>query len=82
MVRLSNIVQQNNPISFSFTAPTAPLSGDEWVDLNSGIKYIYFIDSDTSQWVQFDAAQVYTTSGGTTSASDGLAKALALIYGE
>ena len=41
------------------TAPTTPGEGDTWFDTTSGRTYIYYTDTDTSQWVEssppFDA---------------------------
>jgi hypothetical protein len=41
------------------TAPTTPSSGDTWFDSTSGRTYIYYVDTDSSQWVEanppFDA---------------------------
>jgi hypothetical protein len=39
--------------SISETAPTNPDTGDIWFDSETGITYIYYIDSDGFQWVQF-----------------------------
>ena len=34
------------------TAPTTPSTGDTWIDTASGRTYIYYTDTDTSQWVE------------------------------
>ena len=34
------------------TAPTTPSSGDTWFDSTSGRTYIYYVDTDSSQWVE------------------------------
>jgi hypothetical protein len=35
------------------TAPTNPVAGDIWYDHSDGNTYTYYVDSDSSQWVQF-----------------------------
>ena len=40
-------------VTFSTTTPANPHNGDIWVDSNSGIEYIYYTDTDSSQWVEF-----------------------------
>lgn len=47
--------------SFGPTAPTAPAAGDIWVNTTSGIRYTYYNDGDSSQWVQFTGLS-YATS--------------------
>lgn len=36
----------------STTAPGSPVEGDEWLDENTGILYVYVTDANTSQWVE------------------------------
>tara|TARA_R100000458_G_scaffold53672_1_gene56166 strand:- start:1418 stop:2416 length:999 start_codon:yes stop_codon:yes gene_type:complete len=43
------------------TAPTTPNSGDTWFDSTSGRTYIYYVDTDSSQWVE--ATPPYNTDG-------------------
>ncbi len=43
------------------TAPTTPSSGDTWFDSVSGKTYIYYTDTDSSQWVE--SAPPYNTTG-------------------
>lgn len=38
--------------SSASNAPTSPLEGDEWLDEDTGIRYTYVIDADSSQWVE------------------------------
>lgn len=33
-------------------APISPSEGDEWLDEDTGIRYTYIIDADSSQWVE------------------------------
>jgi len=35
------------------TAPLGPVSGDIWYDNSEGITYVYYVDPDSSQWIQF-----------------------------
>jgi hypothetical protein len=35
------------------TAPGAPVEGDIWYDSAEGFTYIYYVDADSSQWIQF-----------------------------
>ena len=35
------------------TAPSAPVEGDIWYDSAEGFTYIYYVDADSSQWIQF-----------------------------
>jgi hypothetical protein len=40
-------------VTFGATAPATPHNGDIWVDSNTGIEYIYYVDQDSGQWVEF-----------------------------
>jgi hypothetical protein len=40
-------------LTVSSTAPPAPVSGDLWYDPSEGYTYLYYVDEDSSQWVQF-----------------------------
>lgn len=40
----------------SLTAPTSPSNGDAWFDSGRGLTFIYYSDSDSSQWVQLGSA--------------------------
>jgi hypothetical protein len=35
------------------TAPDNPEAGEFWLDSTSGISYVYYIDEDSGQWIQF-----------------------------
>lgn len=35
------------------TAPGSPVEGDIWYDSAEGFTYIYYVDVDSSQWIQF-----------------------------
>jgi hypothetical protein len=51
----------------SNTAPSSPDQGDIWIDTDNGIQFIYFNDGDSSQWVEMEAFQSFSSS---TSASN------------
>lgn len=34
------------------SAPSSPNSGDQWFDTDEGRTYIYYVDSDSAQWVE------------------------------
>lgn len=40
-------------LTMSSSAPPAPVSGDLWYDPTEGYTYLYYVDDDSSQWVQF-----------------------------
>jgi len=33
--------------------PSSPVSGDIWYDPTEGFTYVYYVDADSSQWIQF-----------------------------
>jgi hypothetical protein len=33
------------------TAPTSPKRGDLWLDSTSGVTYVYYVDANSSQWI-------------------------------
>jgi len=35
------------------TAPANPVEGDIWYDSAEGFTYLYYVDADSSQWIQF-----------------------------
>jgi len=43
----------NAEILYSETAPTSPTEGQMWIDTTDGRVYHYYVDVDTSQWVEF-----------------------------
>jgi len=43
------------------TVPTTPSSGDTWFNTTDGRTYIYYVDADSSQWVE--SSPPYNTSG-------------------
>lgn len=36
-------------------APSSPVNGDTWWNSNDGVRYVYYVDVDSSQWVQESA---------------------------
>src|SRR5690348_10309747 len=40
-------------LTISDTAPASPQPGAEWVDASSGVRYTYYDDGDSQQWVEF-----------------------------
>lgn len=51
--------------TISSTAPSSPLSGDRWIDSDTGIEYTYINDGTSSQWVQTVGSSV--SIGGSSS---------------
>ena len=39
-------------IQASADAPTSPISGEAWFNINDGKLYFYYVDVDSSQWVE------------------------------
>ena len=68
------------------TAPASPFVGQTWFNSDTGIRYVYYDDGDTLQWVQESAVGPggYTGSAGTASsgspASNGTGTAGQLAY--
>lgn len=56
-IRASDIVglTTGGATTFSSSAPSSPSVGDRWVDTTSGNEYVWYTDTDTSQWVQMAA---------------------------
>ena len=50
-------------VTISDSAPSSPFSGDLWYDSDFGRGFIYYVDGDSSQWVDF------SPNGGTPSNS-------------
>jgi hypothetical protein len=42
-------------VTASATAPASPNAGDAWFDSNDGTLYVWYVDTDGSQWVQVQA---------------------------
>ena len=54
-------------VTISPTAPVAPVNGQEWQDTNSGIKYTYIVDADSSQWVELGPSLLAAAGAAVTS---------------
>lgn len=66
-----------NTVTSSATAPSSPLAGDLWVDLEDGSLNVYFNDGDTSQWLALSGPR----GAAGTSVSNAKTIALAMLYG-
>jgi len=61
--------------TISATAPTSPSEGELWWDTDAGKLFIYYIDGDTSQWVEASPSQnpfTYDTQTDTYSTSSSI----------
>ena len=47
-----------SPIQSGTTPPSAPVSGELWWDSETGILYIYYTDTDSSQWVEVSGTPI------------------------
>jgi hypothetical protein len=36
----------------SATAPNYPVSGTKWINTTNGVEYTYYVDADSSQWIE------------------------------
>ncbi len=55
--------------TFASTAPLSPSAGDEWLDSNTGVKYTYFDDGSSLQWVEMESDISISVSSGSTASS-------------
>jgi len=66
LFKLQERINSVNNEQAGSTAPTSPVNGDRWYDTISGRTYVYYKDSDSSQWVEanppFDATDLATES--------------------
>jgi len=42
-----------NSYAFSATPPASPSQGDMWLQSDEGIFYVYVVDANSGQWVEF-----------------------------
>lgn len=56
----------NVNFSFSSTPPASPGAGDQWFDSNSGLLYVYVVDSNSGQWIQPNAGSPVVDGGSYT----------------
>jgi len=54
------------------TAPGNPADGDVWYDPTNGFTYIYYVDADSSQWVQFGLNRNGSAGANGTNGIDGV----------
>jgi hypothetical protein len=66
----------------SNTAPTGVAQGDTWYNSDTGKRYVYYTDIDSSQWVQESAPGPSGPPGPTgPGVTTGKAIAMAMIFG-
>jgi hypothetical protein len=70
--------QATGGVTVGATAPSSPNSGDAWFDSNDGTLYVWYVDTDTSQWVQ---VQANSALEGTILARLGALESQAIAYG-
>ena len=51
-----NSISDSSSVSVSDTAPANAVSGDLWVNSNNMKLYVYYVDTDSSQWVEIVSA--------------------------
>jgi len=47
-----NIPDISSKFQVSATAPTNPVNGEVWLNSTDGNTYIYYVDGDSSQWIE------------------------------
>ena len=47
----------------STTPPSSPVNGQKWVNTLDGVEYTYFVDGDSSQWIELGPTQGSGISG-------------------
>jgi hypothetical protein len=47
------VASRGSDFTIQTTAPANPVDGDIWYDPTEGFTYIYYVDSDSEQWIQF-----------------------------
>jgi plastocyanin len=62
--------------TISALPPESPVSGESWVDANTGNFYVYYNDGTSAQWIQ-PAASLYGTGGGGGTVSSGITNIIA-----
>lgn len=70
--------QATGGVTVGATAPAGPNPGDAWFDSNDGTLYVWYVDADTSQWVQ---VQANSALEGTILARLGALESQAIAYG-
>ena len=72
----STAVSSGTSVSTSDTAPTSPNNGDLWLDTTNNDLFVYYEDTDSSQWIELlsggsGGASVATSDTAPTSPNDG-----------
>lgn len=70
--------QATGGVTVGASAPANPNPGDAWFDSNDGTLYVWYVDTDTSQWVQVQANSALEAS---ILARLGSLEAQAIAYG-
>jgi hypothetical protein len=48
----ANVPGISSRYQVSATAPTTPQNGDTWFNSTDGVTYMYYVDTDSSQWIE------------------------------
>jgi hypothetical protein len=49
-------------VTASATAPSSPNAGDAWLDTNTGVLYVWYVDANSSQWIQANNGTIRDTA--------------------
>lgn len=56
----------------SATAPSSPVNGDLWFSSNDGSAYVYYVDANSSQWIELGLDSVIGPAGATGATGQGV----------
>jgi len=56
-------VEEKDIRVLSDTAPSSPVAGMRWIDTTTGTEYVWYVDADSSQWVEFGPNAVSVADG-------------------
>ena len=48
----ANVPGVSSRYQISATAPSTPQNGDMWFNSTDGVTYMYYVDGDSSQWIE------------------------------
>lgn len=68
-------------VTISETAPSSPTAGNLWFKSTDGSLNIYYVDTDSGQWVSISGPAGASGSGGVGGIDTGKAIAMAMIFG-
>ena len=51
---------------FGNVAPSSPAQGDIWIDSDTGIQTIYFVDANGGQWAEMEASKAFSVNNSST----------------